>query len=217
VNAIRVAGTRRDDAGLTLIELLVVVALLGLIGTTLGMAIQVGLLNFGGASTRVSNSTDAQIVSLYFPADVQSTGNSTSPADLVVNPSNTTSTPGGNFATDAGNAECSGQPNLFRLRWDTAGIAALPAAEKHTFLAAYVLAQQEGRWLLTRHFCVDGGGPKSTVVARNLNGNTVDDAKITVSGDDNRQIELQLKGKVLGPAEPSGYTWTIKGFRRAAP
>lgn len=62
----------RDESGFTLVELLIAVVVMGVISTVIGAAFTVGLRTMDDTSNRVSSSTDAQLLNMYLPADVQS-------------------------------------------------------------------------------------------------------------------------------------------------
>ena len=62
----------RSEEGFTLPELLVAVVILGIIGGALTGSIITGLKVTDGTSERIGESTDAQLASAYFAADVQS-------------------------------------------------------------------------------------------------------------------------------------------------
>ena len=139
-----------DEVGFTLIELLLVVAILGIVVVPLGAAIMIGLRTTDATQNRVKSSHDAELVSIYLPADIQSVGNKQD--DVVVAPT--------------ANTDCSGVQNLVRLRWTSTEALGDP----HTYVAAYAIGQSAGEWQLTRYYCVDSTQATSTVVARNLDG-----------------------------------------------
>jgi len=61
-----------DDAGMTLVELLISIAILGLIIGPLVIAMYMGLSTAKAATGRTTDSTAAQLLSAYFPTDVES-------------------------------------------------------------------------------------------------------------------------------------------------
>jgi prepilin-type N-terminal cleavage/methylation domain-containing protein len=200
------------DAGFTLIELLIAVSILGIVMPAIAASIIVGLKNFGGASTRVNNSTSAQLAARYYPIDVSSTGNDN--GDLLVDPAYAAGNgASGNYVQDNTNAECSGvDHNLLRLRGSTRNAD----GSTHTYIAAYVLAADSRGWQITRYYCADGGVPAAQRIIRHINGNAASDVQVTVSGGNNNQVKLQVKGLVQGPAEPNGFTWSLTGYRRSS-
>jgi prepilin-type N-terminal cleavage/methylation domain-containing protein len=67
-----VKATLRDESGFTLVELLIAVVVMGMIVTVIGAAVNVGLRTMDDTSNRLTSSTDAQLLSIYLPKDVQS-------------------------------------------------------------------------------------------------------------------------------------------------
>jgi prepilin-type N-terminal cleavage/methylation domain-containing protein len=202
------------EGGMTLIELLITVAILGIVAPAIAFAIIVGLKNFGGASTRVSNSTSAQLAALYYPADVSSTGNAN--GDLLVDPTYATGNgPSGNYTQSNTNVDCSNLlagHNLLRLHWSSQDAD----GSSHSYVAAYVLAQDSKGWSISRYYCADGGVAQiQNKLIRNVNGNTASDVAINVSGGNNNHVTLQVKGTAQRPAEPNGFTWSLTGYRRS--
>jgi len=202
------------EAGFTLIELLIAVAILAVIMPAIAMSIVVGLKNFGGASARISNSTSAQLASRYFPIDVSSTGNGS--GDLLVDPAYAAGNgASGNYVQDNANVDCSnvgGSHNLLRLRGTTQNAD----GSSHTYVASYVLAPDNKGWAITRYYCSDGVLTQVNRIIRHINGNAASDVQVTVSGGNNNQVKLQVKGLVQRPAEPNGFTWSLTGYRRSS-
>jgi prepilin-type N-terminal cleavage/methylation domain-containing protein len=196
-----------SEAGLTLIELLVVSALLGLIAIALSTSIIVGLTSFGGADNRVHSSTDAQLLSLYLPADLQSAG--ANAGDVVVDGAHTQSVPQGAFVTESGNTECSGLPNLLLLRWKDD----LPGNNDPSYLVSYALVQDGTRWKLNRYDCGYQLPTRMQRLVSNLNGNAIDDARVTVDGP---KVTLQLRDRSVPRGDPVKFTYSISGFLRSA-
>jgi prepilin-type N-terminal cleavage/methylation domain-containing protein len=198
------------EAGFTLVELLIVSALLGIVASALGFATIVGLKTFGGTGNKVASSHDAQLVSIYLPADLQSTGDAV--GDVVVDPGYTSSAPGANFVV-AANTECSNRANLLRLQWAVDEDGPGPGGTM-VFQAAYALGQNtDGDWELTRYFC-DGVNPvRATVVASNLNSGAAPDATVTVADP---KVTLELRSRAQEPADPTNYTYSISGTRRTS-
>ena len=165
------------------------IAIMGIIMGPLAAGLIVGLRTTDEASNRLSASNDAQLVSLYFPSDVHSTGNGA--GDVVVAP-----TP------DTG---CSGITNVVRLTWR----AAETGGANTTYVAAYaVTTNPNGGWRLVRYFCIDGGAPATHVVARNLASASA--ATATTAG---AKVSLTVTAAKT-PTETSGYTFTVSGIRR---
>src|SRR5262249_35798592 len=145
--------------------------------------------------------------------DVSSTGNGS--GDLLVDPAYAAgNTASGNYAQDGANVDCSNagpDHNLLRLRGSTQDAD----GSSHTYVAAYVLAPDTRGWAITRYYCVDGGAAQINRIIRHINGNAASDVQVTVSGGNNNQVKLQVKGLVQRPAEPSGFTWSLTGYRRS--
>jgi hypothetical protein len=164
---------------------------MGIIMAPLAAGIIVGLRTSDEASNRLSASNDAQLVSLYFPPDVHSTGSGA--GDVVVAP-----TP---------NTECSGTANVVRLTWR----AAETGGATTTYVAAYaVTANPNGGWRLVRYVCTDGGAPSAHVVARNLAS-----ASAATASAAGTKVSLTVT-EAKTPTESSPYTFTVSGVRRTA-
>jgi prepilin-type N-terminal cleavage/methylation domain-containing protein len=140
---IRAAGRNRvadrEDQGFTLIELIVVVAVMPIIvgGLSLGLVSILSLQS--GVSGRLSDSADAQVVSVNFDKDVQSAANITT-------------------STSAG---CGPGKQLLGLEWD----ASLQPGSFQT-VVSYVIVQNSGGTTssLRRQFCTGGSStPTNTV------------------------------------------------------
>jgi prepilin-type N-terminal cleavage/methylation domain-containing protein len=196
-----------EETGLTLIELLVVVALLGLVAVAFATSIVVGLTSFFGTDNRVRSSTDAQLVSIYLPADLQSTGNTA--GSVIVYGAHTQSSPGGPFVTQTGNTECSGVPNLLVLKW----VDDLPGNSDPAYLVSYALSQVGSRWELKRYYCGYQQPTQAQRLVGNLNGNALDDARVTVDGP---KVTVQLRERAGGKGDPLNYTYSISGYLRSA-
>ena len=137
----RVYEVGRDERGFTLVELVIGIAILGTIVGGLAGAIIVGLRTADATATRLAQSHDAQLVSVYLPRDLASTS-----SDVVAKPDP--------------DSMCSSQGTLLlRLRW----------TDEADYVATYRMEQAPtGEWELIRHLCVDGGAPTSVVVAHDL-------------------------------------------------
>jgi prepilin-type N-terminal cleavage/methylation domain-containing protein len=182
---------RRDrEGGFTLVELLLVVALIAVVAVPLGSAIMIGQRTTSATTNRLASSHDAQLVSIYLPADIQSAGNTS--GDVVVTP---------------GNTDCSGVPNLIRLSWTVTETLNSPV----TYQAAYAVTQVGSEWRLTRYYCTAGGGVISAVVvARNLSGAAQPAPTVSVDGT-RISVTLQEAGS---DRDPTQYQYTISGRRR---
>src|SRR5438552_3745606 len=66
-----------DDSGLTLIELMISIGILGVIIGPIVASMLLGLLSSGGTRDRIADASSAQILSSYFPSDIQSAGSAT--------------------------------------------------------------------------------------------------------------------------------------------
>jgi prepilin-type N-terminal cleavage/methylation domain-containing protein len=181
---------RDREGGFTLMELLLVIALLGLVAVPLAGAITVGERTTAATANRLESTHDAQLVSIYLPADIQSAGNAA--GDVVVTP---------------GNSDCSGMPNLLRLRWtvtETLGV-------QSTYQVAYAVTQSGDEWRLTRFYCpASPGAPTQVVVARNLSGAS---QPTPVVSPDGKTISVTLK-ESGAQRDPTQWTYTISGRRR---
>lgn len=133
----------RDERGFTLAELLVAIVILGLIVAAVSASLIVGLRTTDDSATRLIESHDAQLVTVYLPPDIQAA------SDVVASP--------------ASNSECSGGSNLLRLRW-TETIGGVTT----TYTAAYRLVDAPPVKELVRYFCVGIGTPQEIVVAHNV-------------------------------------------------
>jgi prepilin-type N-terminal cleavage/methylation domain-containing protein len=180
----------RGEGGFTLMELLLVIAILGFIVVPLAAAITVGLRTTDSTSNRLASSHDAQLVSIYLPADIQSAGSQTD--DVLTDPANT---------------DCSGVSNVLRLRWTTNEDLATP----HTYIAAYTVAQSGSEWQLKRWYCVDSTQATATVVAHNLNGASAIDVSPQPPVAPAISVTI-TEAKAVRDA--SNYQYTISGTRR---
>ena len=194
------------EAGLTLIELLVVAVLLGLVAIAFSTSIIVGLKSFGGTDNRVRSTTDAQLLSIYLPADIQSAG--AAAGSVIVNTANTESVPQGAFVTENGNTECSGVPNLLTLKW----VDDLPGNSDPAYIVAYALSPIGSRWQLTRYYCGYQLPTEQQRLVGNLNGSGLIDARVTV---DQSKVTMQLRDRAVQGGEPN-YQYSISGFLRSA-
>jgi hypothetical protein len=169
-------------------ELMLVIALIGVIAAPLAAAIMVGEATTSATANRLESSHDAQLVSIYLPADIQSTGAAVGDVD-----------------TSLANTDCSGKPNLLRLRWTTTEALLTPV----TYSAAYAVTQAGTEWRLTRYYC----GPNGTtaiVVARNLSGATQPTPTVSPDG---KTVSMTLTEAGVA-RDPAHYTYTISGKRR---
>ena len=184
----------RRDAGFTLIELVIAVALTGFIVAPLSAALVVSLRTSDETASRLAGSNDAQLLSIWLPADIQSVGTvsgSPNPNDDDVV-----------FAPTV-NTECSGVSNVLRLRWRE------PLETTTTFVAAYAVSQaSNGTWRLIRSYCINGGTPSTHVVARNLSGSSA--VTVTASGS---RLSMCVE-EAATPTDPSNYVFTVSGHRR---
>lgn len=188
VRAARAERDVRSEGGFTLVELLLVIVMLGIIIAPLTAGLMVGLRTTDETANRLAGSNDAQLLSLWLPPDIQSTGNVA--GDVVFSPTS--------------NTECSGISNRLRLRWrETQG------STTNTFVTAYaIVSNGDGRWFLRRYLCVNGGAATFNVVARNLASSTA--TSVSTSG-----TKLTMTVTAAGsPTDPSNYTFTVSGNRR---
>ena len=182
------ARRTRGEHGFTLVELLMAIVLSGIILAPLAAGVLVGLRTTEETSNRLSGSNDAQLLAAWLTPDLQSTGNQA--GDVVVAP--------------AANTECSGVSNLLRLRWRET-----PGATTTTYVAAYaIVAGADGRWFLTRFFCVNGGAATTHVVGRNLASSTA--ATVATAG---QKVTMTVT-EATKPTNPTPYTFTVAGNRR---
>jgi prepilin-type N-terminal cleavage/methylation domain-containing protein len=191
--------TTRAEDGFTLLELLLVIAILGIIVVPLGASILIGFRTTDATANRIESSHDAQMASIYFPADLQSAGNAQD--DVVVAP-----TP---------NSDCSGVQNLVVVHWmvqeqivpdETGGATDYIT---HNYQAAYAFTTSAGgRTALTRFYCKDGSEQTRTVVARNL-----DPASPGSATSEGRSVTVTLNEAGVN-RDPNKYTYSITGTRR---
>ena len=194
------------EGGFTLIELLVVVALLGFVVAPISAAIVVGLRTTSATANRITSSHDAQLVSTYLPADLQSVGSAAGDVNLAATVT----------------SHCPGAPpqNVLQLHWSqqTDG-----AGSTTNYYAQYVVAQagantgnhNQGDWELTRYYCgVDAQGqtiaPSQTILARNLNGAGA--AVITPNPPNGPKITMTVTGLTATNDPP--YVFSVSGYRR---
>jgi hypothetical protein len=117
----------RADAGFTLIELVVVCLLLPIVAGAITLALVLVLSEHNTVANRILNSTDAQVVSSNFEADVHSATEIT---------------------TSTANQCGSGTP-ILSLRWN------LDSAGNYQTTVSYVV-QHNGTYYLARNYCVGG-------------------------------------------------------------
>jgi prepilin-type N-terminal cleavage/methylation domain-containing protein len=141
------------EDGFTLMELLLVIAMLGIIAVPLSASILVGLRTTDATINRLDSTHDAQLVSIYLPADLQSAGKDA------------------NDVSTAANTDCSRMANLLTVKWSD---------PSHTYEAVYALTG--GGKQLSRYYCVDGVQATATVVARNLAVGTPPAAALAADG-----------------------------------
>ena len=130
----------RREQGFTLVELLIAISLTGVIMGPLLTALFIGFRSSSEAAQRLAESHDAQLATIFFSGDVQSS-DVVQPSDICV-----TSTP------------------LVALRW-TEGTASTVVRQ-----ASYEVRTDplSGERQLLRHLCTTPGTVRSTVVAHQL-------------------------------------------------
>lgn len=178
---------RAHDEGFTLIELLFVVVILGVVVPALTAAIFIGLRTTDATQNRLISNHDAQLVSVYLPADLQSVGNAAG------------------FVT--GDSQCSGMTNLLRLHWTATETLGQPV----NYDAAYAIIHVGSEWQLKRFYCVsnvNGGGATTLVVAHNLSG-----ASAGTVSQVGTKVTMTLTSAAI-TNDPTHYTYTISGIRR---
>jgi prepilin-type N-terminal cleavage/methylation domain-containing protein len=186
--------TTGAEDGFTLLELLLVIAILGIIVVPLGASILIGFRTTDATANRLESSHDAQMASIYFPADLQSAGDAHD--DVVIAP-----TP---------NTDCSGVQNLVVVHWmvqeDTDNGTDFIT---HNYQAAYAFTTSAGGpTALTRFYCKDGSEQTRTVVARNL-----DPASPGSATSEGRSVTVTLNEAGV-TRDPSKYSYSITGTRR---
>lgn len=118
----------RDDAGFTLVELLVATTITGLLATVIAAAFAVGVKTTDTANDRLAGSQGAQILTSFFPADVQSSAG----------------------AITLGGTPCTGGvPMIAQLRWTDVDAAGPPGVNK---VAEYTCVVAGTRRNLVRRF-----------------------------------------------------------------
>jgi len=184
----RAARRARDEAGFTLIEMLMAVVIMGFIIAPMTAGLIVGLRTTDETASRLTGSNDAQILSVWLPPDIQSTGNQV--GDVVFSPTV--------------NTECSGVSNRLRLKWrETQG------SSTTNYVVAYaIVAASNNRWFLQRYQCINGGAATTHVVSRNLLNTTA--TAVSVSGT---KISMTVT-EAATPTNPTSYTFTVSGNRR---
>jgi prepilin-type N-terminal cleavage/methylation domain-containing protein len=199
------------EGGFTLIELMMVAAILGIVAVAITSGLIVGMRTFAGTDNKVVSSTDAQFVSVYLPADLQSVGEE--PGSVTADPGHTSSPGGVNFAAavipgdDCVPGNSGTDTNILKLRWtDALGDKA----------AVYRVVNHNGEWQMLRYVCnIDEAGTATQIatmrVARNLNGNSSGDEQVTV---EDPQVTLALTSKARKPGDPTNFTYEITGTRR---
>jgi prepilin-type N-terminal cleavage/methylation domain-containing protein len=176
---------RSDESGYTLIELLLVIALLGFIVAPISAAIVVGLRTTSATANRINSSHDAQLVSIYLPADIQSA--------TTVDQTGT-------------NTGC--HPNsVLYLKWTQLVDPSSNAVD--TYEAAYAIAQNDGEWQMTRYYCVNSALVQQTVVAHNLR----DGSAATVPLPTGPTVSMTLT-EATAARDTAAYQYTVQGTRR---
>ena len=182
---------RRCD-GFTLPELLVTMTVIGIIISAIAAAVIVSLKNDDRSATSLRGSRDAQTLSLWLPADVQSA----SPA-------------GGADPNPATATGCLNSPartatnlNVLRLMWTTETAT--------TYYAAYraVRPSPSQSWELVRTYCTAGTAAtaaNTVIVVRNLASGS--GATVIQSGS---QIGLSVTTSVSGTT----YSFSVTGTPR---
>lgn len=175
----------RGEHGFTLVELMLATVIMGIIVVPLTAGIIVGLRTTEQTRVRLKGSNDAQLLSVWFPPDVQSTGNQS-----------------GDVATTS-NSECSGVSNVLRLQWrETQG------STTTTYRVAYATrTATSGGYELVRYACTNSGSASTHVVARNL----ASASAVTISTSGTR-ISMTVTGAAA--QNDTGYTFTVSGNRR---
>jgi prepilin-type N-terminal cleavage/methylation domain-containing protein len=178
---------RAEEAGFTLVELLITIVISGIIMGPIAASLLVGLRTSDETSNRLAGSSDAQLLSIWLPPDVQSAGGVA-----------------GDVSTSS-NTDCSGVTNTLRLQWrETSG------STTSTYVAAYAVRPNGTEWRLVRYQCLNGGTATEHVVARNLANASA--ASASVNGT---KVSMTVT-EASTPANPTGYTFTVSGYRRTA-
>ncbi|MGZ7018435.1 MAG: Ig-like domain-containing protein, partial [Acidimicrobiia bacterium] len=153
------AHLRRGDTrgGFTLVELMAAVSIMAIVALPLTLAITLGYRTVFGIEQKLGSSGDAQTISAYFPADVQSVD--------AGNPA--TSTPDGVNPADPVNVNVCpptlAQQSLLTLVWDQ------DLGQDGQSVARYVSSGKGSDSKLTRLFCKgSAAAPVETVLARNF-------------------------------------------------
>jgi prepilin-type N-terminal cleavage/methylation domain-containing protein len=185
---------RGDGDGFTLVELTMAVAITGIITSVIAACVIVGLKTTDATASRLAESHDAQLVSTYLAADVQSA--SESGVDTAA-------------ATDSGcgavgdEGTYSGGANVLRLSWTQDQPA--PAV---SYVASYRRAKNvaTGEWQLLRITCTNHGTGSSITVARQLADPAVSPPVVDVGHPP--AVSLTLN-------ELSGYRYSVAAVRRS--
>jgi prepilin-type N-terminal cleavage/methylation domain-containing protein len=131
---------QRDNAedGFTLIELVISMAVLAIIIVPVTGSMLFGLLETNGMRDRIADSSGAQIISSYFPSDIQSAGSDTSTG-----------------IDTSGNGHCSSIPGdaTVRLRVTIPDATSPTTAAKETTVLYYTQPDPSTALKLTRRSC----------------------------------------------------------------
>lgn len=184
----RMRNRTRGEGGFTLVEMLMAIVVMGIIMGPLTAGVIVGLRTTDETANRLNGSNDAQILSVWLPPDIQSTGNQV--GDVVYSPTV--------------NTECSNVSNRLRLKWrETQG------STTTSYVVAYaVVAGTGGGWTLVRYQCINGAAATTHLVSRNLASSTA--TTVTASGT---KVTMTVTEKAT-PTDPTSYTFTVSGNRR---
>lgn len=182
---------RRQDDGFTLVELLMVIAMTSIIMTALASAFTTGLRTTTATGTRLSETADLQLLSAYFPQDIQSAGIGAGDVDT----------------TATATAGCSGLDgsNVLALRWTDFKTGTSYGATYRTRVSG---TEQQ----LVRYTC-SGGVTSMLVMGRSLqplNGATAD-----VSANPRISLTLRLASGYV--ATLTAVRRTVNGAAPAPP
>lgn len=183
------AGPDSNDAGLTLVELLVAMAITAIITATVGSAMVVGLRTADATGERLDESHDAQLLSTYLIADLQS----------VAEAGTTTSFMTTAAVCPASEAGYTSASNVLRLTWTQSRPTSITYTAEYR--RAFETATQQ--WVLLRKTCSSAGASTMLVVVHQLHATTLPVADAT-----------QPPNVTLTITEPSGYRYSVSGVRR---
>jgi prepilin-type N-terminal cleavage/methylation domain-containing protein len=197
-----------DETGLTLIELMIAMVVLAVIIGPVVTSMLLGLLSTSGTRDRIADAAGAQLLSSYFPADIQSAGGRT-----------TTGTLTSGIAT-TGLGRCTNAlpvGSIEKLNITIPDPAASTDPTKQTTVIYYTKPAPSGGALeLYRRQCNTSSSTDVTIqVVQYIESGT--DWNPTCSPDTTTCLSVNVTYRALNPASSNSYsgeTYTVRGSRR---